>query len=67
MNRSHVTVRKLTLEEHDAESDRDDWANVPISEKLEETWRLSEELWRFSGRDPGEPGLSRSVVRILRR
>ena len=35
--------------------DRDFWARLSPSEKLAETWRLSEELWEFSGRGRVNP------------
>jgi hypothetical protein len=67
MDRSHASTRKVTLATLDDAFDRAFWAGLSPSEKLAEAWRLSEELWRFTGRDPGEPGLSRSVARLLRR
>jgi hypothetical protein len=67
VERSQAVTRRTSLAELDDEFDREFWARFTPSEKLEETWRLSEELWRFSGRSSGETGLSRSVARVLRR
>jgi hypothetical protein len=67
VTRAHATTRKTTLAALDDAFDRAFWARLSPSEKLEEAWRLSEELWEFSGRGSGEPGLSRSVARVLRR
>jgi len=52
------------------EADREDlayWMQIPESERILQVWRLSQELWRLSGEPPYEPGLSRSVTRLLRR
>jgi hypothetical protein len=54
------------LSELDDRFDRDFWATLTPSQRFAEAWRLSEEVWRFSGRETGERGLSRSVVRTLR-
>jgi hypothetical protein len=43
------------------------WARVTPDERFAEAWRLSEEIWRLKGWDPGEPGLSRSIARLIRR
>ncbi len=53
-----------------AEHERDDaayWAAIPVAERVMEVWRLSEELWRLRGEFPDEPGLCRSVARVVRR
>lgn len=43
------------------------WAAIPAAERVMEVWRLSEELWRMRGEFPDEPGLCRSVARVVRR
>jgi hypothetical protein len=64
----HVTARKTTLERQDEDGfDVEFWAALPADERFAEAWRLSEEIWRVSGKDPGEPGLPRSVARVVRR
>jgi hypothetical protein len=53
-----------------AEHDRDNaayWATIPDAERVLEAWRLSEELWRLRGEYSDEPGLHRSVTRLVRR
>jgi hypothetical protein len=65
--RRTVTTRKTTLAQLDDRFDADFWATVPPAERLAETWRLTLELGRFAGRDPGEPGLHRSIARVVRR
>jgi len=62
-----MTTRKITRRGPDSEFDREFWARVSPDERFAETWRLSEEIWRLKGWDPGEPGLSRSVARLIRR
>jgi hypothetical protein len=61
-----MTVRRFASA---AEADREDrayWRRIPESERALEAWRLSEQLWRLTGR-PYEPGLCRSVARVRRR
>jgi len=67
MDRSRMTARKTTLAALDDEFDRQFWRGISPDERFAEAWRLSEEIWRLAGRDPGEPGLSRSVARVTRR
>jgi hypothetical protein len=52
-----------------AEADRDDlryWLEIPEAERVLHAWRLSVEQWRLRGELPNEPGLCRTVARILR-
>jgi hypothetical protein len=52
-----------------AEADRHDrayWAAIPREERMIQVWRLSEELWRWRGDFPDEPGLCRSVAVVHR-
>ena len=63
-----MTLRKTTLgsaEERRLEAEF--WAMIPPDERFAEAWRLSLEIWRFKGWDPGEPRLSRSTARVVRR
>ena len=62
-----ITARKVTRRGPDDEIDLEFWARVTPDERFAEAWRLSEEIWRLKGWDPGEPGLSRSVARLIRR
>jgi hypothetical protein len=62
-----IVARKVALADLDDSFDVDFWASIPPDERFAETWRLSEEIWRLSGRDPGEPGLPRSVAVLVRR
>ena len=64
--RREITARKTTLKRSD-EVDPEFWARVTPDERFAEAWRLSEEIWRLKGWDPGEPGLSRSTARLIRR
>jgi hypothetical protein len=55
--------------ESSAEADRHDlefWLQIPEHERVLEVWRLSEELWRLRGELRDEPGLCRSVARVIR-
>jgi hypothetical protein len=62
-----ITLRKLRQGEEAERADREFWAQLTPAERVEETWRLTLELWELKGWDPGEPGLCRSVARVLRR
>jgi hypothetical protein len=62
----HITVRKARLGPENDRLDREFWASLPPDERVEETWRLTLELWELKGWDPGEPGVRRPVVRVVR-
>jgi hypothetical protein len=64
--RGRVTVRRALLGEEDARIDREFWDQIPPDERVLETWRLSLELWEMKGWKVGEPGLCRSVARVIR-
>jgi hypothetical protein len=56
--------------ESSAEADRHDlefWMQIPEHERVLQVWRLSQELWRLRGELRDEPGLCRSVARVIRR
>ncbi|HZR81841.1 MAG TPA: hypothetical protein VFD92_12145 [Candidatus Binatia bacterium] len=67
MDRSRAITRRTTLDQLDDAFDRKVIAQTTPDERFAETWRLTEEVWRLKGWDPGERGLSRSVARVLRR
>ena len=56
--------------ESSAEADRHDlefWMQIPERERVLQVWRLSRELWQLRGELRDEPGLCRSVARVIRR
>lgn len=61
------SVRKLRLGVESDEADREFWAEMTPDERMNETWLLSLELWQLKGWDPNEPGLCRTVARVVRR
>jgi len=61
-----VTLRILRTPDEEAAADREFWQRLTLDERIEETWRLSEELWRLRGEASDEPGLCRSVARLQR-
>ena len=61
-----ITVQKARMGEDEARLDREFWSRMPPGERVLETWRLSLELWRWKGWDTDEPGLCRSVARVIR-
>jgi hypothetical protein len=67
VDRSRALTRKTTLAALDDAFARQVWERTTPEERFADTWALSEELWRFSGRDAGEPGLSRRTARVVRR
>jgi hypothetical protein len=62
-----VTLRRARMGAEEAALDREFWARLSPAERIEETWRLTVEQWTLHGWDPGEPGLCRSVARVVRR
>lgn len=54
-----------SLAAHDR-ADASYWAALPVDVRVLQVWKLSEEQWRLRGELPDEPGLSRSVTRVLR-
>jgi hypothetical protein len=64
---SRITIRKTKLGPEADRLDREFWAGMTSEERVEETWRLTLELWELKGWDTGEPGLCRSVTRVIRR
>jgi hypothetical protein len=62
-----IVTRKTTLAMLDDDFDIRFWSSIPPVDRLIECWRLSEEIWRFAGRDVDESGLPRSVARVVRR
>jgi len=65
--RRDITLRKIVRRSSEDEVDHEFWERVTPNERFAEAWRLSEEIWRLKGWDPGEPGLSRSTARVIRR
>lgn len=61
-----ITLRRVRMGEEEERLDREFWDQLSPAERLEQTWELSLELWRFKGWDPGEPGLYRTVARVIR-
>lgn len=69
-DRVQGTVRSIRRFASAADADREDlayWLRIPESERVVQVWRLSVDLWRLSGEKVHEPGLCRSVARVLRR
>ncbi len=52
--------------EHEA-ADAAYWRALSPEERVNLAWRLSEELWRLRGEFPDEPGILRTVARVIRR
>ncbi len=64
--RGEITSRLFrTRAEHEA-ADAAYWQALSPEERLNLTWRLSEELWRLRGEFPDEPGILRTVARVIR-
>ena len=61
-----ISVRRARLGVEDARLDREFWRGIAPGERVLETWRLSVELWQWKGWDTDEPGLCRSVARVVR-
>lgn len=68
--RANASVRVFRPGEHEAEADADAeyWSRIPVAERAEFVWQLSLELHAIAHPEsPYEPGLSRSVARVVRR
>jgi hypothetical protein len=68
--RASAEVRVFRLGEHEAEADADAlfWDRIPVDKRPEFVWQLSLELYALSHPEARyEPGLSRSVARVVRR
>lgn len=65
--RKRIRVRKFQTAQEEQAADHEWWQRLSPEERLIETWRLSEELWRMKGEFNDEPGLCRSVARVSRR
>jgi hypothetical protein len=61
-----ITLRKARLGPEEERLDREFWAEVDPSDRVEVAWNLTLELWALKGWDAGEPGLCRSVARVVR-
>lgn len=67
LNPRITSVRKLRLGEESDLADREFWAALTPAARILETWRLSVELWQLKGWNPDEPGLHRTIARVIRR
>ncbi len=68
--RANASVRIFRQGEQDAEADADAefWDKIPIDERAQFVWKLSLELYAIAHPDkPYEPGLSRSIARLVGR
>ena len=65
--RTGMTVRRYaTMADADG-GDLAYWQSIPPAERVLQAWRLSQEQWRLRAERSDEPGLCRSVARVLRR
>jgi hypothetical protein len=61
------TSRIVGLHDDHGEFDREFWAGVPASRRLEMVWELVLEYVAWREPDAGQSGLQRSVCRLERR
>lgn len=61
-----ITIRMARLGDEDERLDREFWDRMDPSDRVEEAWHLTLELWALKGWDAGEPGLYRSTSRVIR-
>ena len=64
--RENITIRICRTAADEETADREFWQRLTPEERIEETWRLSEELWRLRNEFSDEPGLCRSVASLHR-
>jgi hypothetical protein len=60
-----VTVRRFDSHEEADREDRAYWAQLTAQQRVLLAWTLSVEQWALAGH-PHEPGLCRSVARLVR-
>jgi hypothetical protein len=68
--RANAAVRILRQGQEEAEANADAlyWDRIPVDERAEFVWNLSLELYALANPGkPYEPGLSRSVARLIGR
>ena len=65
MRKKGVTVQVCRTWEQAEAADREFWRKLSVEDRILQTWRLSEELWRLKGEFPNEPRLSRHVTRVI--
>lgn len=63
----NVTIRRVRVGAEEERADREFWHRLTPEERVLESWRITCELWELKGWDLGEPGLHRSVARVVRR
>jgi hypothetical protein len=66
MRTRDISVKVCRTWEEAETADREFWRNLSPEDRILQTWRLSEELWRLKGRFPNESRLSRHVTRVVR-
>ena len=60
-------MRKLRLGAESEQADREFWAAMTPDERVSLVWRFTVEQWQIKGWNPDEPGLCRTVARVVRR
>jgi hypothetical protein len=66
MNPAAFKSRKTTLQRMDDTFDREFWADVAPSTRLEMVWELSLRAFELAGKIPDESGHPRSVAHVHR-
>ncbi len=69
MSRTDRSKWQTAISRLDDQPGADDyWLKMPPKERVEFAWALSEEVWALAHPEQvNEPGLSRSVARVVRR
>jgi hypothetical protein len=67
VDRSHLRIRRLPLGPAADACDRAEWAAMTPDERVEAVWQVTVLQWSLMGWNPDEPGLCRSVARVVRR
>ncbi len=63
----NITIRKVALGAESEAADRAYWESLGPDERVNLAWTLSVQLWEHTEGRPFEPGLCRSVARVVRR
>ncbi len=66
-DRQNIEIRVCRTTREEEAADREFWRHLTPDQRIEETWLLSEELWRLRNEFHDEPGLCRSAASIRRK
>lgn len=67
VRREHLRIRRARLGPEAEALSRADWLALTPDQRVEAVWQVTVLQWSLQGWNPDEPGLCRSVARVVRR